>query len=75
MASGIYDIITVGGGLSGSSLAKAMAEHRARVLVLEREKEFRDRVRGEAMPSWGTAQAKELGLYELWQNTRAFPLR
>ena len=31
MANDIYDIITVGGGLGGSALAKAMAEHGARV--------------------------------------------
>jgi len=29
MASDTYDIITVGGGLGGSVLAKAMAEHGA----------------------------------------------
>lgn len=65
MASGIYDIITVGGGLGGSSLAKAMAEHGARVLVLEREPHFKDRVRGEGMHAWGVPEAKALGLYEL----------
>jgi flavin-dependent dehydrogenase len=43
-----YDIISIGGGLGGASLAKAMAEHGARVLVLERERRFKDRVRGEA---------------------------
>jgi choline dehydrogenase-like flavoprotein len=32
-----YDIITIGGGLGGAPLAKAMAERGARVLVLERE--------------------------------------
>ena len=69
MASGSYDIITVGGGMGGSSLAKAMAEKGARVLVLEREKKFKDRVRGEAMPSWGTAEAQELGIYELLRTT------
>jgi len=69
MASGTYDIITVGGGMGGSSLAKVMAEKGARVLVLEREKKFKDRVRGEAMPSWGTAEAQELGIYELLRTT------
>src|SRR5438093_682427 len=39
-----YDIITVGGGLAGSALAKAMAERGARVLVVERETHFKDRV-------------------------------
>ncbi len=59
-----YDLIAVGGGLGGASLAKVMAEAGARVLVLERETEFRDRVRGEGMHPWGIAEAKELGLYE-----------
>ena len=41
-----YDVISVGGGLGGSALAKAMAELGARVLVVERETQFKDRVRG-----------------------------
>jgi 2-polyprenyl-6-methoxyphenol hydroxylase-like FAD-dependent oxidoreductase len=65
MASGKYDIITVGGGLGGSSLATAMAKHGARVLVLEREKQFKDRVRGEQMHPWGVAEAKALVIYDL----------
>jgi len=65
MASGIYDIITVGGGLGGAALAKVMAERGARVLVLERERQFRDRVRGEFLSSWGVLEAHELGLYAL----------
>ena len=60
-----YDIITVGGGLGGASLARSMAERGARVLVLERETRFRDRVRGEAMAPWGVADAKLLGIHEL----------
>jgi 2-polyprenyl-6-methoxyphenol hydroxylase-like FAD-dependent oxidoreductase len=63
VASRTYDIITVGGGLAGSALAKVMAEHGARVLVLEMETRFRDRVRGESMVSWGVAEARELGIY------------
>lgn len=65
MANTTYDIITVGGGLGGASLAKVMAEHGARVLVLEREKEFKDRVRGEQMTSWGVGEARQLGMYDL----------
>ena len=34
MTSKTYDIITVRGGSGGAALAKAMAEHGARVLVL-----------------------------------------
>jgi menaquinone-9 beta-reductase len=64
MASSTYDIITVGGGLAGSALAKVMAEHGASVLVLEKETRFKDRVRGESMVSWGVAEARELGIYD-----------
>jgi choline dehydrogenase-like flavoprotein len=64
MASTDYDIITIGGGLGGAALAKTMAEHGARVLVLESELHFKDRIRGEVMMSWGVADAKALGIYE-----------
>jgi 2-polyprenyl-6-methoxyphenol hydroxylase-like FAD-dependent oxidoreductase len=65
MAARSYDIITVGGGIAASALAKAMAERGAKVLVLEREKQFKDRVRGEAVVSWGVAEANELGICRL----------
>lgn len=64
MRTASYDLIIVGGGLAGSSLAKAMAEAGASVLVLERERQFRDRVRGEGMHPWGVTEARALGLYE-----------
>ena len=47
-----YDIITVGGGLAGATLAKAMAENGVRVLVIERERQFKVRVRGEGTFPW-----------------------
>ena len=59
-----YDIVTVGGGVGGSAVAKAMAEAGKRVLVVERETKFKDRVRGEWMAPWGVAETKELGLYD-----------
>lgn len=62
MTQGTYDIITVGGGLGGAALAKVMAEHGARVLVLERETQFKDRIRGEFMAPWGVAEAQALGI-------------
>ena len=64
MAAKSYDIIIVGGGIAGSALAKAMAEKGARVLVLEQETKFRDRVRGEAIMPWGTVEAMELGILD-----------
>jgi len=60
-----YDIITVGGGIAASALAKAMAEQGAKVLILEREVKFKDRVRGEGLVCWGCGEARELGIYEL----------
>ncbi len=60
--SATYDLITVGGGLGGAALAKAMAERGARVLVIERERRFSDRVRGEVLAPWGVGEARALGL-------------
>ena len=75
MASGTYDIITVGGGLGGSALAFAMAAHGARVLVLERENHFRDRVRGEGMHAWGVPEAQALGIDERLRETCGVEVR
>jgi flavin-dependent dehydrogenase len=59
-----YDLAIVGGGLAGSSLGMALARVGARVLIIEREVQFRDRVRGEGMQPWGAAEARELGLHQ-----------
>jgi flavin-dependent dehydrogenase len=64
-----YDIITVGGGLAGATLAKAMVENGARVLVIERERQFKDRVRGEVTFPWGVAELQKLGVYQLLLDT------
>ena len=60
-----YDLVIVGGGLAGSSLALVMAQQGASVLVLEREEHFRDRVRGEAVHAWGTVESRSTGVHEL----------
>lgn len=49
-----------------------MAEHGARVLVLEREKQFRDRVRGEGLSPWGGAEAALLGLNDALEAAGAY---
>lgn len=64
MAHVIYDLVIVGGGLGGASLATAMAAHGARVLVIERETRFKDRVRGEGLHAWGVPEARALGVLE-----------
>jgi 2-polyprenyl-6-methoxyphenol hydroxylase-like FAD-dependent oxidoreductase len=57
-----FEIVIVGGGLGGSSFAASMARKGLRVLVLEKESEFKDRVRGEFIVPWGVAEAKRLGI-------------
>jgi 2-polyprenyl-6-methoxyphenol hydroxylase-like FAD-dependent oxidoreductase len=57
-----YDLIVVGGGLGGAALGCGMAAAGARVLIVEREAHFRDRVRGEVMLPWGVTEARALGI-------------
>ena len=71
MSNPVYDIVTVGGGLGGAAIAKAMAEQGAQVLVLEREKQFHDRVRGEGLAPWGGAEAAQLGVNDALEAARA----
>ena len=66
-----YDVIVVGGGIAGASLAQRMARSGARVLVLEQETEFRDRIRGECLQPWGVGEARQLAVAEVlrtWAN-------
>ncbi len=58
------DIVVVGGGLGGAAFAVVMAKAGARVLVVERETRFQDRVRGEFMEPWGVAETRRLGIYD-----------
>ncbi|WP_292495054.1 NAD(P)/FAD-dependent oxidoreductase [Mesorhizobium sp.] len=60
-----YDLIIVGGGLAGSSLAIAVAGRGFRILIVEHQEEFRDRIRGEVLMPWGSLEAKRLGIYDL----------
>jgi flavin-dependent dehydrogenase len=56
------DVAIVGGGIAGASLAIVLARAGLHVLVVERQGEYRDRVRGEYMANWGVLEARELGL-------------
>jgi 2-polyprenyl-6-methoxyphenol hydroxylase-like FAD-dependent oxidoreductase len=60
-----YDLVIVGGGLAGSSLAIALANGGARILIVEQQNQFRDRIRGEVLMPWGSLEAKRLGIYDL----------
>jgi len=57
-----YDVAIAGGGLGSAALAKNMAQQGAKVLVIEHERQFKDRVRGEVMFPWGYAEAQALGV-------------
>lgn len=59
------DVVVVGGGIAGSAAAAALAGRGLDVVVLERQYEFRDRVRGENMQPWGVVEMRRLGLEDV----------
>src|SRR4030095_12490265 len=59
-----WDVVVAGAGLGGTALATVLARAGLSVLVLEKETEYRDRVRGEWMAPWGVVEAKRLELYD-----------
>src|SRR5689334_1408000 len=56
-----YDIIIVGGGLTGSALAAALADGRRRIVVLEARKGRNPRFNGELIHPHGVDQLDTLG--------------
>lgn len=59
-----YDLIIVGGGIGGSALATVMARAGRKVVVLEAQDAYQDRVRGEWIAPWGVVETKRVGLYD-----------
>ena len=59
------DVAIVGAGIAGGALATVLARRGLDVLLLERQVEYHDRVRGETMFPWGVAELLELGLDEV----------
>jgi len=57
----VSDVVIVGGGIAGSSLAYALASAGRSVTVLESSVEYEDRVRGECMMPWRVKEARDLG--------------
>lgn len=60
------DVVIVGGGIAGSSLAVLLARGGLDVTVLERSLTFPDRVRGETMPPWGYLELVATGLLDVF---------
>ena len=68
------DVVVVGGGIAGASIATVLARGGAEVLLLERQHGYRDRVRGEYMAPWGVLEARALGLEDVIRSTHATPI-
>lgn len=58
----VAEVVVVGGGIGGASLAAALAREGLGVVVLEATNEYEDRVRGESMQAWGVKEARDLGV-------------
>jgi 2-polyprenyl-6-methoxyphenol hydroxylase-like FAD-dependent oxidoreductase len=61
------DVAIVGAGIGGTALGGYLARHGLRVMIVERETEYSDRVRGEWMAPWGVAELQRLDLYDTFR--------
>src|SRR5580700_6663589 len=69
------DVVVVGAGIAGASVAGVLARGGIEVLLLERQLAYRDRVRGEYMAPWGVLEARALGLESVIRSTQAVDAR
>ena len=70
-----FDVVVVGGGIAGSTLAGVLARAGVHVLVAEKSPRFRDVVRGEGTLPWGVADAKRLDVGFLFERAGGTDLR
>ena len=65
------DVVIVGGGIGGASLACSLAREGLGVTVLEASEQYEDRVRGESMQVWGVKEARDLGVESVMMDAGA----
>lgn len=70
-----FDVAIVGGGPAGSALAIALAAGGYGVVLLERQDQYVDLVRGEMLSPWGMADAEALGADGPLYKAGAWPLQ
>jgi 2-polyprenyl-6-methoxyphenol hydroxylase-like FAD-dependent oxidoreductase len=69
------DVVVVGAGIAGASIAAVLARGGLEVLLIERQRTYRDRVRGEYMAPWGVLEARAAGLETVLRSTHAVDAR
>ncbi len=69
------DVIILGGGIAGATLAYRLVTAGLDVTVLEKESTFEDRVRGEGIMPWGVREAKRAGVFDALFDAGAISMR
>jgi 2-polyprenyl-6-methoxyphenol hydroxylase-like FAD-dependent oxidoreductase len=69
------DVVVVGAGIAGASIATVLARRGLEVVILERQRGYRDCVRGEYMAEWGVLEARALGLESVIRRANAVDAR
>ncbi len=65
-----YDVIIVGAGIAGASLASALGNAGRRILLIERDLGEPNRIVGELLQPGGVDRLKELGLSGTYNSLR-----
>jgi 2-polyprenyl-6-methoxyphenol hydroxylase-like FAD-dependent oxidoreductase len=58
------DVVIAGAGIAGGALGTVLARAGFEVVLLERESDYPDRVRGEFMAPWGVTELAKLELLQ-----------